>query len=96
MDDYKNAILINIDDNVATVLDPIKKNDKVNIMFNNQNIKMIIALDDIDLYHKIAIKDINKGNEIIKYGEVIGKAVDNIMAGQLAHVSNIESVRVKG
>lgn len=95
MEDFKKAILINNNDNVATALSSIKKDDRVNIIYNNQTVKFVIALDDVDIYHKIAIKDIQKGNEVFKYGEIIGKAVQNISIGQHVHVNNIESVRVR-
>lgn len=95
MKELKKAILINKNDNVATVLNSIKKNDRVNIIYDNQTVKVVVALDDIELYHKIAIKDIQKGNEIFKYGEIIGKAVQNISVGQHVHLHNIESGRVK-
>ena len=46
---------------------------------------------DIPAGHKIAIKDVKKGDKIIKYGEVIGVAKDDIKEGDWVHVHNVKS-----
>jgi altronate dehydratase small subunit len=95
MADLKEAILMNEKDNVATILSPIKKNDNVLIIYNNEVITKVLALDDIEMYHKIAVKSIPNGDKVYKYGEVIGRTINHINGGQHVHVDNIESVMVK-
>ena len=95
MYDFIKAILLNKKDNVATVLLPVKKDGNVEINYNNKVITIVIALDNIEIYHKIAIKSIDIGDKVYKYGETIGRATDIIKAGQHVHVNNIESVMVK-
>jgi (2R)-sulfolactate sulfo-lyase subunit alpha len=51
------------------------------------------ALDAVPLGHKVALKDIRKGDTIIKYGNDIGKAVDDIGKGRHAHVHNVKTKR---
>ncbi len=41
--------------------------------------------------HKIALKDISRGEKIIKYGEVIGVAKEDIKKGDWVHVHNVKS-----
>lgn len=41
--------------------------------------------------HKYALKDILKGENIIKYGEAIGHATENIKAGELVHSHNLKT-----
>ena len=41
--------------------------------------------------HKFALKDIPKGEKVIKYGEVIGIAKENIKNGEWVHVHNVKS-----
>ena len=53
----------------------------------------ITALDDIPLGHKIALKDIEEGATVIKYGHDIGKAVARIGTGHHAHVHNVKTKR---
>ena len=51
------------------------------------------AADDVPLGHKIALKDIRKGETILKYGHDIGKAVAEIGRGRHAHVHNMKTKR---
>lgn len=95
MCNFIKAILLNEKDNVATALLPVKKDGNVEIIYNNKVITIIMALDNIEIYHKIAIKSIDNGDKVYKYGETIGRATSFIKAGQHVHVSNIESVMVK-
>ena len=50
----------------------------------------------ISLGHKFAVEDISRGRDIIKYGEVMGRATASIKKGAHAHVQNIESLRGRG
>lgn len=95
MKDLKRAILMNEKDNVATALIPVIKGENAAVVYNNKSVAEIYALDDIEMYHKIAIKPIDKGELVYKYGEVIGKATQPIKAGEHVHVNNIESVMTK-
>lgn len=95
MADLKKAILMNEKDNVATALFTIKKEERAVIVYNNRVIAEIDALEDIDMYHKLAIKPVEKGEIVYKYGEVIGKATQTIKVGEHVHVNNIESVMTK-
>jgi (2R)-sulfolactate sulfo-lyase subunit alpha len=51
------------------------------------------CIQDIPLGHKVALKDMNAGDTVIKYGVDIGKVVAPIKAGQHAHVHNIKTKR---
>ncbi len=51
------------------------------------------ANTDIPLGHKIALKDCNVGDTVIKYGIDIGKVVAPIEVGEHAHVQNIKTKR---
>ena len=51
------------------------------------------CVQDIPLGHKVALKDMNAGNTVIKYGVDIGKGVRPIRAGEHAHVHNIKTKR---
>ena len=41
--------------------------------------------------HKFALKDIKKGEFVIKYGEVIGRATEDIKKGEWVHTHNLKS-----
>ena len=53
----------------------------------------IEALDPIPLGHKIALRDIASGEQVIKYGIAIGRATQDIRAGQHVHVHNVKGER---
>jgi len=56
----------------------------------------VVLCDPIAFGHKFALTDIAAGDEILKYGEVIGLASQAIAAGAHVHVHNVESVRARG
>lgn len=49
------------------------------------------TLEPIPLGHKVALKDIPKGGDVIKYGEIIGRAGAAIPAGSHLHVHNTKT-----
>jgi len=73
-------IIINQNDNVMVALENITSGTVVND---------IVVLSDIVQGHKIALKDIKKGEDIIKYGFSIGHATADIKKGEHVHVHNV-------
>ncbi len=53
----------------------------------------VVAKQDIPIGHKVALRDMNPGDTVIKYGIDMGKVVAPITAGQHAHVHNIKTKR---
>ena len=53
-------------------------------------------LDDIPFGHKLAIRPIAAGGEIVKYGYPIGRAVRDIQPGEHVHIHNAGSLRCNG
>ncbi len=49
--------------------------------------------DAVPLGHKVALKDIKEGENVVKYGVIIGKATKAITAGQHVHVHNVKTNR---
>ena len=88
-----NAIKLTEKDNVATVLKAVSKGEQICFAAEQEATE---ALSDIPFGHKIAVCEIAQGSEIIKYGEIIGIATQNISKGAHVHVHNIESRRARG
>ncbi|MBQ7693182.1 MAG: UxaA family hydrolase [Oscillospiraceae bacterium] len=78
-------------DNLVTCVKALKAGDTVAV-----DGKEITVLDDIPIYHKLAVAEIRKGEAVYKYGEVMGVASRDIHVGQWAHIHNIESTRGRG
>ena len=90
-----DAIMISEKDNVATALREIELKERVTIGIG-ENKKEIFVQEHIPYGHKFAVMDIKKGENILKYGEVVGRATIDIPSGTHAHVQNIESLRGRG
>lgn len=54
---------------------------------------MVKAQNDIPIGHKVALRDYQPGDTVIKYGVDIGKVVAPIRKGEHAHVHNIKTKR---
>ena len=85
------ALSINDMDNVIVAIEPITRGEVIKYKDKKNNIKEIEVLEDIIIYHKIAISDINQHEVVIKYGEHIGKAIVNIRKGTHVHIHNTVS-----
>ena len=91
----KKAIIIDGKDNVATLLTDVNANDEVQVMIGDKTTETKVQ-ENIQFGHKFAMKAINKGQDVVKYGEVIGQATQDIGEGQHVHVHNVESLRGRG
>jgi len=91
----KKAIQIDGRDNVATVTSEVMKGEAVEVLSPEGEVlvKPKVAAD-VPFGHKIALRDLGKGDEIFKYGEVIGVASEAIGLGAWVHTHNVESARV--
>ncbi len=49
--------------------------------------------EDISLGHKVALRDIPSGSDVIEYGLRIGIASADISQGQHVHIHNVRSAR---
>jgi altronate dehydratase small subunit len=91
----QTALVLNKKDNVATTLVNLDKNMKADIIIGDLHIKIKI-IENIPMGHKFLIKDIRKGENIIKYGEIIGRSTKSIKVGSHVHIHNVESLRGRG
>ena len=89
------ALKLSDKDNVATALSDIETESEVNIRWGKE-ITKISSLEKIPFGFKVALIDINKGSKVIKYGETIGIASQDIKRGQLVHVHNTQGARGRG
>lgn len=88
-------MVIGLDDNVATALRNLNKGEQASVGLG-QEIISIAVIEPVEYGHKFAIRDITKGDDILKYGEIIGRATEDIVSGAHVHVQNVESMRGRG
>ena len=79
-------IKINDSDNVCVALNALKAGEKITI--GNES---VVTNSDIPAGHKVALKDIGAGEDVIKYGNRIGLAKEDIKAGDHVHTHNIKT-----
>jgi altronate dehydratase small subunit len=91
----RNAIVIKHQDNVATAIQDIPAGQIASAGIEDRNVS-IKVVQEIHLGHKLALCHIGKGEDILKYGTVIGFATHDINPGEHVHVHNVESKRGRG
>ena len=83
-------IVINEKDNVATALDELPAGTTVSVK-TEHGMEKIELISHIPRGHKLALRHIERGGAVIKYGETIGKSTEEIPRGQHVHVHNVVS-----
>lgn len=49
--------------------------------------------EPIPLGHKVALKDLKSGVQVIEYGTIIGRTTKDVLAGDRVHVHNLKGER---
>ena len=91
----KQIVVLNDADNVATSLAPLQVQSRIEVKLSSER-RTITVLDAIPFGHKLAIRSMSPGDDVLQYGEVIGRASEAIEPGRWVHVHNVESVRARG
>ncbi|WP_319562632.1 UxaA family hydrolase [Marispirochaeta sp.] len=88
----RQCILLHDDDNTLTALIDLSKGQEIELK-TVHGVERVVLGDEIPYAHKFARRNINPGQDIIKYGEVIGIATGFIPAGTHVHVHNVQGKR---
>lgn len=78
-------------DNVVTAIVELTPGERLDLEGGTTPVDEVIPAG-----HKVALRPIAAGAEVVKYGEAIGRAVADIPAGRHVHVHNVVSVRLPG
>ena len=90
-----HCILHDADDTVAVVVvEGVTRGTAMTgwVMDDDRTIELE-ARQDIPIGHKVALRDMQPGDTVVKYGIDMGKVVAPIRAGEHAHVHNIKTKR---
>ena len=74
-------------DMVAVALEPLKAGGTVSYGDGE-----VTLLEDLPMGHKVALRDIRKGEPVIKYGYPIGQALEDIPTGAHIHTHNLKTL----
>ena len=91
----RHALAIKKEDNVGTAIRDIAAGETAIVGVDDSSLS-IPVLQAISLGHKLAVRPIRTGEDILKYGTVIGRATQDIKTGEHVHVHNVESTRGRG
>ena len=84
MSERQSVLTLNERDNIGVARMPVAVGQKFQMRG-----ELIEAREVINVGHKIAWRPILRGDEVFKYGESIGRATRDIMAGEWVHTHNL-------
>ena len=82
-----NMIILDDGDNVGVALRDIAANEQARSAGDFQ----LPAIERITQGHKIALRNIAEGENIVRFGVSVGLATTTIPQGRLVHVHNVKS-----
>jgi altronate dehydratase small subunit len=90
------ALMMDAKDNVAVAIRELPAGEMVYIAAPDGTERVVTTVEEIQFGHKFSIASIAEGDQVIKYGERIGRATQFIPAGSHAHIHNVTSQRGRG
>lgn len=77
-------------DNVGTLIRDAEEGETLEVQVGDETVTVTLN-EDIPFGHKVALRDIENEETMMKYGTSIGYASEDIDAGDWVHVNNVES-----
>ncbi len=90
------ALIMDSKDNVAVAIRELTAGETLVIAVPDGSERVVMIIEPIPFGHKFSTADIDEGDQVIKYGERIGRATQVIPAGSYTHIHNIASQRGRG
>ncbi len=88
------AIMFHPADNTAVALTDLPQDKTLTLTAEGQT-REVTLIKPITYQHKFSIVPINRGEKVLKYGQVIGEAIKDIEAGEHVHIHNMVGLRIK-
>ena len=86
-------LIHNEGDDVAVAVQDVTPGEREAIYMDSDRAVTIRVTEAIPLGHKVALVDLEEGDEVIEYGVCIGVTRQPVQTGQHVHVHNIRSAR---
>jgi (2R)-sulfolactate sulfo-lyase subunit alpha len=81
------------DDVGVAVIDLESSQDVTGVYMNSGETLELKSRDAIPLGHKIALRDLAQGADVVKYGVRIGRTTTAVSEGDYVHTHNLKSAR---
>jgi (2R)-sulfolactate sulfo-lyase subunit alpha len=93
----KHGILMHEpNDDVGVAVRDLKAGEEVSaVTLEGQPVGTVKLVNDVPLGHKVAMRDIPAGKDVIKYNRVIGVATQAAPRGSHVHIHNLKTKRWK-
>jgi (2R)-sulfolactate sulfo-lyase subunit alpha len=93
----KHGILLHEpDDDVGIAVEDLKAGSAVSaVTLEGKPVGALRLVTDVPLGHKVALRDLARGKDVIEYGRVIGVASQAAARGAHVHTHNLETKRWK-
>ena len=91
----QELVVMDENDNVGIIKQAVSKGQKIGPISKGSD-ELITLKEDIPFGFKVALRDIQKGEIILKFSHAIGVASAAIAKGEMVHVHNIEGLRGRG
>lgn len=92
----KFGLRVHEKDNVATVFALVIPGETVAVSDKAGKKENLVSKSKIPYGHKIGLVDMEKGEKVFKYGQIIGQTTASIKKGEHVHVQNMDSLRGRG
>lgn len=86
-----NSILLDPSDNVVVCVETLENGARA-VYRTGDECKSVEVTQEVPVWHKIALRDLRAGDEIVRYGEVIGKCTEDIPCGGWVSHLNIRGI----
>ena len=87
-----SALRHQAEDTVGIVIYSVKAGSEIAVKdIVTEEISCLTVREDIPIFHKIALSGIVEGQDVVEYGQVIGRATADIPAGGYVHIHNIRT-----
>ena len=84
----KKMLILAAEDNVGVLRENAEAGDTA--VYGD---KQVTCTENIPFCHKVALRDIARHEDFIKYGEIIGYALRDIKKGEWIHTHNLDDIR---
>lgn len=85
------AVWLDARDDVATVLRAVAAGERVRVRCDDR-VREVVVRASIALGHKVALRAMDRGTRVRKYGEFIGRLTDDVAEGDWIHTHNLATV----
>ncbi len=90
------ALIMDPQDNVAVAIRELTAGESLVIAVPDGSERVVTTVEPIPFGHKFSTTDLATDDQVIKYGERIGRATQAIPAGSHTHIHNFTSQRGRG